>query len=191
MACWLLVTFVCSFVTVRGWIAYPLYCHEAGARGEFAYVMADGHAYWERLHAASDLYHMNKVPKILILDEPMLTVHSYARDRSETVVERAIEYLVWVGVPRDRIEVVPLKSEALFGTLRETESVADYASDARSIVVVTSAPHTRRCELSFRRRFPESADVAIYAASKPSESAEIDAPLWVEYTKLLVYWFVA
>lgn len=153
--------------------------------------MADGYAYWERLRAASDLYHLKKVRRVLILNEQTLTLHSFARDRSETVVERAIEYLKWHGVPRDQIEVVTVDSNSLFGSLREAESVAKQESDLRSVVIVTSAPHTRRSELAFRRIFDEEVQITVYAASPPSESWEIDAPIWMEYVKLAIYWVAA
>ncbi|MEM1070476.1 MAG: ElyC/SanA/YdcF family protein [Planctomycetota bacterium] len=188
---WITTTVLMSFPTFRGLVAYPLYRHDSGANGQVAYVMADGYAYWERVHAASDLYHMNRVSKVLILDERSYTMYSFTRDKSETIVERAIQHLLWLGVPREDIEIVPIQSDAIFGTLREAQSVLKYNSEFERIVVVTSAPHTRRSELCFRRVFPTETTVMVHSASSPSQSWEIDAPIWMEYTKLIVYWFVA
>ena len=47
-----------SFKSIRGILTIPLYISDDSARGEAAYVMADGHAYWGRLNGAADLYHM-------------------------------------------------------------------------------------------------------------------------------------
>ena len=59
-----------SIREVRALLIAPIYVHEEDASGDCAYVMADGSAYWERLRAASDLYHMHRIKQIYILDEP-------------------------------------------------------------------------------------------------------------------------
>ncbi len=186
-----LLNVVTSFRTIRGFIAYPLYVSIPSAHGDAAYVMADGYAYWERLHAASDLYHMNRVPRIIILDEQDSSGFNFVRQQSDKRVERAIAYLHLFGVPLDKITTVTVDDGAIFGSLSEAQSVARQEQSLSRIVVVTSAPHTRRSRLCFQRSLPREVHVDVYSASEPASSAEIDAPIWIEYCKLIVYYVFA
>ncbi|TWU39724.1 YdcF family protein [Novipirellula artificiosorum] len=183
---WLLSTFLLSFHSIRGLVAYPLLVHDPDATGDAAYVMADGYAYWERLHAASDLFHMGKVPRLILLDESEPAGYNFVQQRLETRLQRAIAYLEWLGVPAEKVSTVSAKN-SMFGSLSEARAVAEQESSLKSIVVVTSAPHTRRSRLCFQRAFSPQIDVQVYSASVASEGAEIDAPIWIEYAKLFVY----
>ncbi len=188
---WGLSLFLMTFSTVRGIVAYPLYVSDADPSADVAYVMADGFAYWERLHAASDLYNMKKVLRIVIRDERERSMYNFVKRRSDLLVDRAIDYLQWHGVPRDRVSTIPAGDDTTFGSLSEARMLASELPDLKSIVVVTSSMHTRRSRLCFRRSLPEDVRVKVYAPGVPSESWEIDSPIWVEYVKLLVYYFVA
>ena len=59
-------TLFCTFRETRGILIRPLTVHDDKARGELAYVMADGAAYWERLRAASDLFHQHRITSIYV-----------------------------------------------------------------------------------------------------------------------------
>ena len=179
-----------SVPSIRGIAIYPLYVHQADATGEVAYVMAGGPAYWERLRAATDLYHQERISRIIILAEKQSVGYDYSRNRTETREERGIRFLEFSGVPATAIISVPQDVNASFGSLSEAESVSNSFPELKSIVVVTSAPHTRRSLLCFQRRMPDT-DVQIYSASGVIESDEIYSPIWAEYCKLLVYYFVA
>ncbi len=180
-----------SSKVVRGWIALPLYVSESSARGEAAYVMADGHAYWERLRGASDLYHMHQVERIFIRDEKSLSTYNFVKKRNDQLVDRAIDYLTWHGVPREAIGTIPVDNETWFSSLNEAKAIAKEMPDIKEIVVVTSAPHTRRSQLCFQRTLPAAVSVQIYAPSPPRDSSEIFEPLWYEYLKLAIYYFAA
>ena len=191
LALWLLSLLLLTSPGVRSFVSYPLYVNDEAPRGDAAYVMADGFAYWERLLAASDLYNMKRVPRIIILDEQEPDRYNFVKQRSDMLVDRAIDYLEWHGVPRDKIATVPVNPEAWFGSLSEAQSVAKAMPDLKSIVVVTSAAHTRRSLLCFRRSLPEDVRVQVFAPGPPSQSWEIGSPIWIEYAKLLVYYVVA
>ena len=173
-------------------IVLPLYVHEEDATGEAAYVMADGSAYLERLRAASDLYHMHRIPIIYILDEQNPSGFNFVSKRSESVVERAIANLEAFGVPKDAIRTVAAADNALMGSLSEAVGMQQILpKSVHQIVVVTSAPHTRRSRMCFQRSLSTDVRVKIYSASRPLDSAELYAPLWHEYSKLFVYYFSA
>lgn len=188
---WCLSMTLTSFSSIRGLLICPLFVHDDNASGQYVYVMADGPAYWERLRAASDLYHLERVDRILILKEQRTNGYNFSKRRSETRTERAIDFLASYGVPHRVVLCVPEEEAASLGTLSEARGVAKRFPRIESLVIVTSAPHTRRSLLSFRRVLPESVRVQVYSASPPQESSEINSPIWIEYAKLLVYYFWA
>ena len=185
---WAVTTVSLSFPPIRGIVAYPLYVSDNSPEGDVAYVMADGFAYWERLHAASDLYHQGRVPRIVILEENATSQFSYVRHRSETVSERAIEFLDTLGVPKQKVSTIKTTSTPLFGSWSEALAFADQQPAVNQVVVVTSAPHTRRSRLCFRRALPGDVQIMVYAPTNPAESWEVFDPIWMEYVKLGVYW---
>jgi hypothetical protein len=188
---WLVSTFLLSITAVRGVVAYPLYVHDEQAAGEVAYVMADGEAYWERLRAASDLFHWKRVTRIAILDEERSAGYNFIQRKSNTRYERAVDYLALFGVPNDRVSGIQENESAWMGSLSEAQGFAVEHPNIKKVVVVTSAPHTRRSKLCFQRSLASNVDVQIYAASAPQQSSEIRSPLWIEYVKLVVYWVAA
>ncbi len=180
-----------SFAPVRGVLILPLHVHDADARGEIAYVMADGPATWERLRAAADLYHMHRVKQIYLLNQTRMSGHDFIRKRNVTRVQREIDFLGLHGVPADRIERVEVDADHWLSSRSEAVGLEKMVGDVESLVVVTSSPHTRRSLLCFRRSFDASTKVSVYSASEPSESAETHLPIWIEYGKLAVYWLCA
>lgn len=189
---WGLWTFLMSFGVLRGIVSYPLFVHNPEAHGDAAYVMSDGDASWERLRMASDLYHMHRVDRIIVSDEQESSGYNFVQHRSDKRVDRVIAYLKLFGVPEEKISTVPAYPDAALGSLSEARSVANEEKELERIVVVTSAPHTRRSRLCFRRAMPEDVDVDVYSASEgPSEGSELYSPIWVEYCKLVVYYLFA
>lgn len=185
-------TVLTSIAPVRALLSYPLYVNETDAEGDAAYVMADGYAFWKRLHAASDLYNMKRVPAIYLLVEQDSVGYNFVDGRSETRTERGVRYLQWHGVPKSAIHFIEVPGPQAFGSLSEARAFADLEIPNLSrMVVVTSAPHTRRSKLCFERSMPPDVRVQCYAASELSSSVELYEPIWLEYLKLLVYSFVA
>lgn len=184
---WLLSVVALSSKPVRGIVALPLFIDEEPIRSEYAYVMADGHAYWERLRTASDLYHMKLVNRLLIRNEIESSRFNFVRGRSDQLVERAIDYLGLYGVPPQAIEKVPINTDSALGSMSEAKAVFLRYPTIKRIIVVTSAPHTRRSKLCFERSFGDDVVICVVAASTPSESSEITEPLWIEYFKLAFY----
>jgi len=181
-----------SIREVRALMIQPLYVNDEDAAGDFAYVMADGSAYLERLRAASDLYHMHRIPIIYILDEHTIEGYNFVSKRSESTTERAINYLETFGVPKDAVRTITAQDNSLMGSLSEAVAIKQILpKNVDQIVVVTSAPHTRRSRLCFQRSLNSDVKVKTYSASLPINSAELHAPIFHEYFKLLVYYFFA
>ena len=188
---WMVVTVATSFDSVRGFLIQPLYVNDTEARGEIAYVMADGAAYWERLFAASDLYHWGRIEQIYVLEELETSSYNFVRKQSDTRLQRAIDYLGMRGVPEEAIRSVPPLPNHWLSSRSEAVGVSELPRQLKSIVVVTSPPHTRRSKLCFERVFGDDTEITVYSANDPSNSVETHLPIWIEYAKLAVYWFCA
>ncbi|MDB4494570.1 YdcF family protein [bacterium] len=158
---------------------------------DIAYVMSDGHAYWNRLYAASDLYHMGKIKTIAVQENPTSSRYDFVLRRSQTVTQRSIRYLENLGVPVDRIITVAGVDSPALGSWSEAQAFANEFPETPNVVVVTSSPHTRRSLMCFERAMPASCQVSVYPDSLPDEGAELFAPIWHEYGKLAIYWFIA
>ncbi|MEZ6137961.1 MAG: YdcF family protein [Pirellulaceae bacterium] len=192
IAAWLILVALPTAKPIRSALTWPLYQHHPDASGELAYVMADGYAYLERLRAAADLYHMHQVKQIYILNEQETAGYNFQLRRSQTKAEVAVAYLGFLGVPSDVINTVNASTSALFGSLTESQAMAAALPDGVGrVVVVTSAPHTRRSLLCFRRSLPTGIQSQVYSASEPIKSAELSGSIWLEYVKLIVYFVAA
>jgi uncharacterized SAM-binding protein YcdF (DUF218 family) len=176
---------------IRCYVSCPLVVHELNANGDFCYVLAGGGALWERLDAASDLVQMGRVSSILLMRDDNQGQYNFRAKTSWTRTQWAVDYLGWRGTPREKILLLP-QAEGVFGTLTEARVIArTLPKNAKTLVIVSSAPHMRRALLAFRRSLPPDIRVIPYAATPFKNSYELHHPIWLEYLKLLVYFVVA
>lgn len=188
---WLLFVGIPSIPEVRAMLAAPLVVTDAGVRGDACYVLASGNALQERLAAAADLFHLKRIPKILLMRDNAVSSYSFTAHASWTATQWAVEYLAWLGVPRDKVILVE-GTAGFWGTLREARNIARVLPrDVKKLVLVTSAPHTRRSLLAFKRVLPAGVTVVAFAATPIETSSEIHCPIWLEYLKLFVYAVIA
>ena len=179
---------VASVPSIRAVLSAPLVVADGAATGDAAYVLAGGVAFEERLAAASDLYFMRRVPLIIIKRDDSQSAYNFAAHASWTRTQWALDFLRWKGVPDANVLVVDLPQITSFGTLNEARSLVTVLPPAVvRLVLVTSAAHTRRALLAFRRSLPATVALTPYAATSVDTSVEFWRPLWVEYVKLLVY----
>lgn len=161
-------------------------------------VLSGSSAYVERTRAAAQLFASGGAPKVILTNDNERSGWSSAEQRNPRFSELAIAELVRAGVPAENIELVP---QIVSSTYDEAVAVRDYltARGVRSLLIVTSAYHSRRALWAWRRAFGESG-VRIGIKIAPT-GAETPAPsLWwlrargwqsvaAEYPKLIYYWF--
>ena len=58
LALWVTSSILLTNARIRAWVSTPLHVSNLKSKADVAYVMSGGHAYWERLQAASDLYNI-------------------------------------------------------------------------------------------------------------------------------------
>jgi uncharacterized SAM-binding protein YcdF (DUF218 family) len=188
---WVVLVMIPTIPAVRAFMASPLVITDAQARGDACYVLASGDAFTERLSAASDLYHMGRISRIIFQRSDEWTSYNFIARKSFTPTDWSLEFLKNRGIPADRIIVIP-KTPGTFGTLSEARNMKKLLPPAtKRLVLVSSAPHMRRVMLTFRRVFRGNTELIPYAASDFLSSAENYRPIWLEYSKLAVYSVVA
>ncbi len=188
---WVVLVALPSIPAVRGILASPLVVSDPEARGDACYVLAGGDAFNERLAAASDLYFMHRVPRIIVQRNDDVSSYNFAAKASWTATDWALDFLTHRGVPMDKILIIA-PAKGMFGTLAEARNVKlALPPDVRTLVLVSSAPHMRRSMLAFRRVLATDVALRPYAATDFASSAEHYRPIWLEYLKLGVYAIVA
>lgn len=161
-------------------------------------VLSGSAAYVERTRLAAQLFREGRAPKIILTNDNQYGGWSKARQRTMLFVERSQEELQRSGVPAERIEVLP---QPVSGTYDEAALLRDYVTlrGHRSVLVVTSAYHSRRSLWSFRRAFKGSGVEVGLAAPPPGQQSPSPASWWLrprgwpivagEYLKLVYYWW--
>ena len=189
----LLVILIASEVPpIRVWMTKPLVVASESSNGDAAYVLSGGAALRERLAAAADLYQMHRVPRILLMRDTDKSAFNFKAQTNWTPTEWAVDYLKWLGVPAEAIQIFDDRKLTRFGTLDEARSLAaQLPENINRLVLVTSPAHTRRSVLAFTRNLPKRVVVLSYPAAEIRQSTEFYNPLIVEYAKLLVYAIVA
>jgi uncharacterized SAM-binding protein YcdF (DUF218 family) len=121
---------------------------------------------------------------------------SSAEQRNPFFVERAAEELRNAGVPAERIEALP---QTVVSTREEAIALRDYATanGFKSLIVVTSAYHSRRALWILQRLFESSGIVIGVEPIPPGEQTAHFATWWLypsgwrdvagEYAKLAYY----
>jgi uncharacterized SAM-binding protein YcdF (DUF218 family) len=166
-------------------------------RADALVVLAGSSTYVERTHRAAQLFAQGVSSRIVLTNDNLSGGWSASQERNSLFVELAAEELKRQGVPAENIEIVP---GAVTSTYDEITRVREYSDKhgLRSILVVTSAYHSRRAWWTLRHVFRGS-DVAIgLETAGPGGQSPWPATWWwhrvgwqmvpVEYAKIGYYW---
>lgn len=183
------------------WLAAGAGRPEAGAGqsrpADALVVLAGSSSYSERARRAAALYAEGRGARVVLTNDDAIGGWSHAEQRNPFFAERAAEVLRRGGVPPDRIEIIwrPVAS-----TYEEAVLAREYAAarNFRSIVVVTSAYHSRRALWTFRsvlRGSGIAVELDGHASGGPSPPP---STWWLhlrgwqmvagEYVKFVYYW---
>jgi uncharacterized SAM-binding protein YcdF (DUF218 family) len=123
---------------------------------------------WERLPATAALARKNPRAQVL------LTAPVAVNDFNCHDCYHRIDRLVAAGVDEDRIVILPHR---VFRTRDEAEAVREWAGShgLRSVMVVTSAYHTRRALDTFRNML---SGTGIAVGVYPAALSDVDPPRW-------------
>jgi uncharacterized SAM-binding protein YcdF (DUF218 family) len=135
-------------------------------------VMSGSAVYKERTQRAAEIYSQGLAPRILLTNDNLRGEWSSAEQRNPFFYERARNNLLLFGVPAERVEVIP---QPVTGTYEEAQTLREYAvaHGLRSLLVVTSAYHSRRALWTLNRVF---AGTGIEISLRSVESGEQTPP---------------
>jgi uncharacterized SAM-binding protein YcdF (DUF218 family) len=149
----------------------------------------------ERVHFAAELYKQGRAPRVILTNDNEQGGWDNKRQRNPFSYEWSVQILQSDGVPADRIEVLP---QPVSGTYEELTLVREEVShqELRSLLVVTSAYHTRRVRWTVHHVFKNPGLVVGIEPSTPTFSPWswwLHRSGWPmvagEYVKMVYYWF--
>lgn len=194
-----------SLILLLGWIllaprlATLLIVEKPLAKADAIFVLSGSAAYIERNQKAAALYRQGVAPKILLTNDGIKGGWDKKERRNPYYVERARWELIGQGVPEDAIEILP-------GTVSGTEAEAELLikttreKDLKSVLLVTSAYHTRRTLWTFEKTaLKNNSSVEIGIESPPTGQQTPPPFYWwatatgwhavaAEYVKIVYYW---
>jgi uncharacterized SAM-binding protein YcdF (DUF218 family) len=174
-----------------------LVVHSTLAKADAIVVMSGSGTFRERAQHAAVLFNEGRAPRIVLTNDHLKSSWSQEEQRNPYYYERSMDELRRAGVPEDRIAVimVPIRS-----TYDEAVVLKDYsnANHLSSLLVVTSAYHSRRVFWTFRRVFEGSGKLIGIDPAEPRIESPAAATWWLhrlgwemvpkEYGKIFVYW---
>ncbi len=168
-------------------------------RAEAILVLGGSAAYVERTQKAAQLFKEGIAPKIFLTNDGTKAGWSKREKRNPPYVELAEQSLIGQGVPAENIEILPTVTE---GTHDEAELLAKTAKERgiKSILLVTSAYHTRRALWTFKKTMEYNEVSVELGIVSPPAGRQTPPPFywWLtangwnfvagEYLKTVYYW---
>lgn len=193
---------VIAVAALTGWMllawlaAQALIVRAELAEADALVVLAGSGTYLERAQRAAQLFNEGRAPRILLTNDGLRSGWSAAEERNPLFAERAAAELRRRGVPGERIEIIAPVVASTFDEavlLREQATARGW----RSLIVVTSAYHSRRARWTLRCVFHDSGIAIGLAPAAPGQQAPAPAAWWLsalgwemvpgEYAKMVYY----
>jgi uncharacterized SAM-binding protein YcdF (DUF218 family) len=192
------VLVVCILIwPFAAWAGAKLLITEAPLDHADVIVVLSGSAnYRERGQEAARLLLEGRSQRILITNDNQTGPWSSTDQRNLFFYERSLMVIKRAGVPDDRVEVL---LQPVTSTYEEAELVRHYAEEhrLRSVLIVTSAYHSRRALWVFSRVFRQTGIQVGLMSVKPGDQSPRPATWWfslrgwklvpTEYIKMIYY----
>jgi len=159
-------------------------------------VLSGSSTFVERAHVAAQLYSEGTAEKVLLTNDNRQGGWLSSEQRNPFFYERARWELERLGVPESKIEVL---RPTVSSTQEEALAVQDYVESTKiqSLLLVTSAYHSRRALRTFKRVLGGRVRVGL-VSPPPGWQTPGAASWWVsvrgwrtvpnEYLKMVYYW---
>lgn len=189
---------IAAWAIVAGLAARALIVRAPLESADAIVVLSGSSTYVERTQQAAQLYREGRAPLVVLTDDHTRGPWSSAQQRNPFFVERAQDELIKAGVPAEKIKIVPGTAS---GTHEEALLLKEYAQGQglKSILVVTSAYHSRRALRSLRQSFAGTGTTVGLEPAPVGRDTPSPAFWWLqrggwssvagEYVKLVYYWF--
>ncbi len=177
-------------------IANNLIVERPLAKADAILVLSGSSVYKERTHKAAEVYRSGISNKILLSDDGGRAGWSQTEQRNPPFVYLAQQELIAQGVEAKDIEILDAE---VTGTIWEAWSLEKRLEkeDWKSVIIVTSAYHTKRSLWTFEKVLGTGTKVGIIS-SPTGEQTPPPSIWWLspkgwnyvagEYVKFVVYW---
>lgn len=191
------ILLIAAWIFCAPFLAERLIVEKPLEKADVIVVLGGSSVFIERTQAAAQLFKQGVAPKIFLTNDGMNAGWSKTEQRNPPYVELAKQSLVGQGVSSEAIEILP---EQVNGTFDEAELLQQKAGENswKSILIVTSAYHTRRALWTFEKVFAETeTKIGIQSAPTGQQTPPpfywwLTARGWQmvagEYVKSLYYW---
>lgn len=175
----LLIVFLSLFLAwiLAAWIlAENLIVEKPLERADAILILSGSSVYLERTQKAALVYRQGVAAKILLSDDGERAGWSKIERRNPKFVETARDNLIAAGVAPENIEILPGQ---VSGTIDEAENLREKIKQTgwQSILIVTSAYHTRRSLWTFEKIL-EDQNVQIGIVSPPTGEQTPPPLIW-------------
>ncbi len=191
-----LFAFFLLWIVLAPFLATNLIAEKPLEKADAILVLSGSSVYKERTHEAARLYKQGISSKILLSDDGELAGWSKKEERNPPFVYLAERELIAQGVAAGDIEIL---DEKVSGTIWEARNLQKKAKKEnwKTILLVTSAYHTKRTLWTFEKVLGNSYEIGIVSAP-PGEDTPPPQTWWLspngwnyvagEYVKSTVYW---
>lgn len=198
---------VCFIIAFAVWIplswmsARYLIVEKPLSSADAIFVLSGSDAFVERTHEAAKLFKKKVAPKIFLSDDGLQGGWYQKEQRNPYFFEHARWELIGLGVPAEAIEILPTR---VAGTNDEANLLVKVAAERnlKSLLLVTSAYHTRRTLWTFERVVKKNNSPLEIGIKFPSDDTNTPSRIgwWLsvkgwetvgtEYAKTVYYWLV-
>jgi uncharacterized SAM-binding protein YcdF (DUF218 family) len=139
-----------AWIFLAPFLAESLIVEKPLKRADAILILGGSATFTERTQKAAELYRQGISERILLTDDGGQAGWSQAEQRNPKFVELARKSLIEQGVSPTAIEILP---SPVAGTIDEARALAEKAGaeNLKSVLLVTSAYHTRRALWTFRK----------------------------------------
>ena len=194
-----LLIFLIAWIFLAPFPAKNLIVEKPLEKADAILVLAGAHTYIERTQKAAELFRKGAAPRIYLTDDGEFAGWSRDEQRNPPFVELARAALIADGVAAENIEIL---KPTVTGTIDEARILSERARAAnlKSILLVTSAYHTRRALATFQKIFTENKQTVELGIASPPPGINTPPPSrwWLspfgwqivvgEYVKSAGYW---
>ena len=192
----ILLSLLLAWILFAWFLAENLIVEKPLEKADAILILSGSSVYLERTQKAALVYKQGVAPRVLLTDDGGRAGWLRAEQRNPKFVELARNNLIARGVPPENIEILAAQ---VSGTIDEAEALRVKIKQAnwKSILIVTSAYHTRRSLWTFEKIL-EDENVQIGIVSPPTGEQTPPPFYWwltmkgwssvaAEYVKIVYY----
>lgn len=168
-----------AWIMLAPFLANYLIVEKPVEKADAILVLGGSAVYIERTQKAAALYKEGRAPKILLTDDGEQGGWSKQEQRNPFFVELARNNLIAAGVPAENIEIL---EPQVTGTIYEAQVLKKTIIEHgyKSVLLVTSAYHTRRALWTFERVLADQTIEIGIASPPPGEQTPPPFSWWVK-----------